>query len=145
VAERLEQARGHPLSETDRDRVRQAMPELKLRPRTLAELVANAGFLVAERPLRPDDKAAKLLTSEARHLLAELHPWLERAEWRSEAIEERLRSFADERGIKLGAVAQPLRAALTGSAASPGIFIVMEVLGREEALGRMADAAAGSS
>jgi glutamyl-tRNA synthetase len=139
VAERLAKRLGHPLSETNLERLRQAMPELKMRPRTLTELAANAAFLVAERPIRPDDKAARLLTSEARLLLADLRPELERAEWRPDAIEERLRSFAGQRGIKLGAVAQPLRAALTGSTASPGLFFIMEVLGREEALGRVAD------
>ena len=62
-------------------------------------------------------------------------------EWRGAALEERLRNFAEAQGVKLGAVAQPLRAALTGSLASPGIFEVMEVIGREESLGRVADAA----
>ena len=144
VAERLEQKRGLPLSENELGRLRQAMPELKQRPRTLAELAANAGFLVAARPIRPDDRAAKLLTPEAHHLLAELRPLLDPVEWRPDAIEARLRSFAEQKGVKLGAVAQPLRAALTGSTASPGIFIVMEILGREEALGRITDAASGS-
>jgi glutamyl-tRNA synthetase len=145
VADRLEKRFGRPLSQTERDRLRQAMPELKLRPKTLVELAANAGFLVAPRPIQPDNTAAKLLTVEARRLLAELHGRLRRAAWRNECLEEEIRSFADERGMKLGSVAQPLRAALTGSAASPGIFIVMEVLGREEALGRISDAANGGS
>jgi glutamyl-tRNA synthetase len=142
VAERLEQAPGHPLAETSRDRLLRAMPELKLRPKTLAELAANARFLVAKRPIHPDDKAAKLLTSEARRLLAALIPTLGRADWRADRLEESVRSFADTNAVTLGAVAQPLRAALTGSVASPGIFAVMEFLGREETLDRIADAAA---
>jgi glutamyl-tRNA synthetase len=142
VAERLEKTLGHPLSETERGRLRRAMPELKLRPKTLVELTANARFLVAPRPIRPDEKAAKLLTTEARRLLAQLPQRLESAEWRPEALEGEIRSFADEMGTKLGSVAQPLRAALTGALASPGIFEVMGVLGREETLGRIADAAA---
>jgi glutamyl-tRNA synthetase len=141
VAERLQHTLGHPLIEADRDRLLRAMPELKLRPKTLAELAANARFLVAKRPIHPDDKAARLLTSQARRQLAALLPTLDRAEWRADALEECVRSFADANGVTLGAVAQPLRAALTGSVASPGIFAVMEFLGREESLGRIADAA----
>ncbi len=141
VAERLERSLGHPLSETGRSRLRQAMPELKLRPKTLAELAGNARFLVTQRPIRFDDKAAKLLTPEARQILADLPRRLAHTEWRPDRLEEEIRSFADEKGATLGSVAQPLRAALTGSTASPGIFIVMEVLGREETLGRIADVA----
>jgi len=141
VGERLEKTLGHPLSEAARYRLLKAMPELKLRPKTLVELAANACFLVAARPLRLDEKAGKLLTPEARRMMAELLEPLQEAEWRPETLEEKIRTFADERGAKLGSIAQPLRAALTGSAASPSIFIVMEVLGRQESLGRIADAA----
>ena len=145
VAERLEKTLGHPLSETEHGRLRRAMPELKQRPKTLVELTANARFLVAPRPIQPDEKAAKLLTSEARQLLAQLPQRLESAEWLPEALESEIRSFAAQKGTKLGSVAQPLRAALTGSVASPGIFEVMQVLGRDETLGRIADAAAAVS
>ena len=145
TAERLEETLGHPLSETDRARLLRAMPELKLRPKTLAELAANARFLVVRRPIHADDKAAKLLTPEARRLLADLGPRLGAGEWQAEGLEERLRACAEAKGVKLGAVAQPLRAALTGSTASPGIFEVMEVLGRDETLGRIADAAGGGN
>jgi glutamyl-tRNA synthetase len=141
TAERLETALGHPLDDTSRDRLRRAMPELKLRPKTLVELAANARFLVAGRPIAADGKAARLLTPEAHRLLAALAPVLERGEWRAAALEARVRAFAAGNGVQLGALAQPLRAALTGSAASPGIFFVIEVLGREETLGRIADAA----
>ena len=143
VAERLEQTSGQKLSDTRRDRLRRAMPELKLRPKTLAELAANARFLVAERPIVADATAAKLLTPEARSLLAGLDPALRRSEWRPDALEGCVRDFADRNNVKLGAVAQPLRAALTGSTASPGIFEVMGFLGRDETLGRIADAAHG--
>jgi glutamyl-tRNA synthetase len=119
------------------------MPELKLRPKTLAELATNARFLVIPRPIRPDDKAAKLLTAEARRLLAALVPVLLVVAWRADALEECVRTFAEASGVKLGAIAQPLRAALTGSLASPGIFAVMEVLGQDETSGRIADAAIG--
>jgi glutamyl-tRNA synthetase len=142
VSEKLETTRGRPLSEGERGRLANAMPELKLRPKTLAELAANARFLVMPRPIRPDEKAAKLLNTEARTLLRELLSRLEEAEWRPENLEQTVRNFAAERKLKLGSVAQPLRAALTGSTASPGIFEVMDALGREESLGRIADAAA---
>ena len=141
VAEGLEKEFARPLSDAERSRLFRAMPELKLRPKTLAELAANARFLVAPRPIRPEDKTAKLLTPEARQMLGELRARLERTEWLPERLEAEVRSFATERATKLGSVAQPLRAALTGSVASPGIFIVMEILGREESLGRISDTA----
>ena len=141
VAERIDKTTGWPLSEADRARLHLAMPELKLRPKTLGELAANALFFVTKRPIALDDKAAKLLTGEARQLLAELLHALEHAVWEAGSLEQQVRNFAEGKGIGLGAVAQPLRAALTGSAASPGIFWVMEVLGREESLGRIADVA----
>jgi glutamyl-tRNA synthetase len=142
VAERIDKTTDWPLSEADRARLHLAMPELKLRPKTLGELAANALFFVTKRPIALDDKAARLLTAETRRLLAELLHALENAAvWEAGSLEQQVRKFADEKGIQLGAVAQPLRAALTGSAASPGIFWVMEVLGREESLGRMADVA----
>jgi glutamyl-tRNA synthetase len=141
VAQRLEKMLGQPLSETHRARLLRAMPELKLRPKTMAELAANALFLVTPRPIRADEKAARLLTSDSRRLLGALLQRLDRGAWQAAALEECIREFAAEYGLKLASIAQPLRAALTGSTASPGIFEVMEVLGREEALGRLADAA----
>jgi glutamyl-tRNA synthetase len=142
VAEQIDKGPGHPLSEDHRALLLRAMPELKLRPKTLSELAENARFLVASRPLRPDPAAAKLLTRDARKRLGELSLRLTRVDWRPELLEECVRGLAAEAGLSLGAVAQPLRAALTGAAASPGIFFVMAVLGREEALARIADAAA---
>jgi glutamyl-tRNA synthetase len=143
VTAELEKTRGNALSEAHHDRLRRAMSELKLRPKTIVELAANAEFLVAERPIVPDAKATRLLSPEARRLMAELAPVVAGSEWRAQALEEQVRAFADLDDVPLGAVAQPLRAALTGRAASPGIFFVMEVLGRDETLGRIADAAAG--
>jgi glutamyl-tRNA synthetase len=145
VASRLEREFGQPLSEIALGRLRQAMPELKLRPKTLVELTANARFLVTPRPIRPDDRAVKLLTHDARRLLADLAKLLRGAEWDPDRLEDTVRSFAEQRDVKLGAIAQPLRAALTGSLASPGIFVVMQVLGRAESLERIADAAGPAS
>jgi glutamyl-tRNA synthetase len=140
VAQRLEKILGQPLSGSHRARLLRAMPELKLRPKTLADLAANAVFLVKPRPIRADERASKLLTSETRRRLAALLQLLDRTAWQSAALEACIREFAAEHRINLASVAQPLRAALTGSTASPGIFEVMEVLGREETLGRIADA-----
>jgi glutamyl-tRNA synthetase len=141
VAARLEKLVGKPPADIELGRLRAAMPELKLRPKTLVELAANARFLVAPRPIPLDGKAERLLTRDARQLLADLIDRLHPAEWQPERLEDEIRSFADQKGTKLGSVAQPLRAALTGSLASPGIFVVMKILGREESLGRIADAA----
>jgi glutamyl-tRNA synthetase len=121
------------------------MPGLKPRAKTLVELMERAYFYVAPRPLVPAADATKALTGEARATLGALAANLTDVEWQNTPLEAALRDFAGAHGVKLGAVAQPLRAALTGSLASPGIFEVMEVLGREESLGRIADAANGAS
>jgi glutamyl-tRNA synthetase len=119
-----------------------AMPGLKERAKTLVELLDSAAFLFAKRPLVMDEQAAKLLDAAGRQTLAALLPRLEAVKpWTPEALEACVRTFAEETGRKLGRVAQPLRAALTGKSMSPGIFEVLDVLGREEALGRLRDQA----
>jgi glutamyl-tRNA synthetase len=146
VAERLAAEFCPPLSAGDRDRLARAMPELKPRAKTLVELAEKGRFYVMKRPISPSGDAAKMLTAEARERLGALaanFADVTDVEWRAGVLDKRLRDFADARGVKLGAVAQPLRAALTGSLASPGIFEVMEVLGRDESLGSIADAADG--
>jgi glutamyl-tRNA synthetase len=118
-----------------------AMPGLKERAKTLVDLVVSAGFIFADRPLTLDDKAAAVMTGEARSLLGELSDVLGAVEpWSAAATEEVVRSFSDRKGIKLGGVAQPLRAALTGKTTSPPIFDVLEVLGKGESLARIEDA-----
>jgi glutamyl-tRNA synthetase len=141
VAQRLEPELGRALTAVDRERLTRAMPALKPRAKTIVELAEKARFYVAARPIHPTADAAKLLTADARSLLGKLSEEIGAADWQTAALEARLRDFVAEKGVKLGAVAQPLRAALTGSLASPGIFEVMEVLGRDETLGRLADAA----
>lgn len=118
-----------------------AMPGLKERAKTLVELLDNADFIFVERPLPLDDKATALLTAEGRRHLARLLPALEAAEWTAAATEATVRAYAEAEGVKLGAVAQPLRAALTGKSTSPPIFDVLMVLGRDESLGRLKDQA----
>ena len=119
-----------------------AMPSLKERAKTLIDLIDGARFLFADRPIPLDDKANALLTPEARELLRQLEADLAQVEpWTTEATERAVRMFAERRSAKLGAVAQPLRAALTGRATSPGIFEVLTVLGKSESLARVADQA----
>jgi glutamyl-tRNA synthetase len=145
AASHLEAALGRTLTEVDRERLTRAMPALKPRAKTLAELSARALFFVSPRPISLAADAARALTVETRKLLSALRDELEAAEWQPAVLEEGVRAFAARRGVKLGAVAQPLRAALTGSLASPGIFEVLEVLGRDESLGRIEDAATSRS
>ncbi|HEX8416978.1 MAG TPA: glutamate--tRNA ligase [Methylobacterium sp.] len=117
-----------------------AMPGLKERAKTLVELLDSAYYLTAARPLALDEKAAGLLGGEARERLAAVLPALEALDaWDATATEGAVRHFAEGAGLKLGQVAQPLRAALTGRATSPPLFDVMAVLGREESLGRLRD------
>ncbi len=119
-----------------------AMPGLKERAKTLVELLDGAGFLFAARPLPMDEKALGILEAGGRDHLHALLPRFTALEvWTAAAIEEAVRLYVAEAGLKLGQVAQPLRAALTGRAVSPGIFDVFVVLGREESLGRLRDQA----
>jgi glutamyl-tRNA synthetase len=121
-----------------------AMPGLKERAKTLVELLDGASFLFVERPLQPDERAGEILANGGRAHLAALLPRLRALpEWTPAATEAAVRDYALEQGAKLGQIAQPLRAATTGRATSPGIFDVLAVLGREESLGRLADQAAG--
>jgi glutamyl-tRNA synthetase len=123
-----------------REKLVAAMPALKERAKTLIDLVEGARFIWAERPLKLEDKARALLTAEARALLADLIPELSSvAPWSAETTEAVIRRFAERRCVKLGAVAQPLRAALSGRTTSPPIFDVLTVLGKAESLGRIAD------
>jgi glutamyl-tRNA synthetase len=130
------------LNDTTRAQLLKAMPALKERAKTLIELIDSAYFIFADRPLELDAKAAALLTPENRKLIGQLHSALEKVEtWSAANAEAALRAFAEENSLKLGAVAQPLRAALTGRSTSPGIFEVLDVLGRQESLGRLKDQA----
>ncbi|OPY96896.1 glutamate--tRNA ligase [Bradyrhizobium sacchari] len=128
------------LNDTTRAQLLKAMPALKERAKTLIELIDGAYFIFADRPLQLDPKAQALLTPENRKLIGQLHSALEKVEtWSAATAEAALRAFAEENSLKLGAVAQPLRAALTGRTTSPGIFEVLDVLGRQESLGRLKD------
>lgn len=130
------------LDEAGQAKLRQAMPGLKERARTLVDLIDGARFIFATRPLALDEKAAQLLDPGARKILADLAARLGALEeWTVEATEAAVRAYAEETGLKLGKAAQPLRAALTGRSTSPGIFDVLAVLGRDESLARIRDQA----
>jgi glutamyl-tRNA synthetase len=125
------------LSMTARNRLEAAMPVLKERAKTLVELIQGAEFLFTDGPRTPDEAAAKLLTPESRAALAAVLPTLEATDWTATELESAARAFADQNGLKLGQVAQPLRAALTGKASSPPLFEMLALLGREESLIRL--------
>ncbi|MBW8754336.1 MAG: glutamate--tRNA ligase [Sphingomonadales bacterium] len=123
----------------DLELLTRAMSVLKVRAKDLIELAEGAAFLFAQRPLTLDAKAEALLTPEARGLLGRIRDRLARENgWTSEGLEASLKSMAEEIGLGLGKLAQPLRAALTGQTTSPGIFDVLTLLGREESLARIA-------
>jgi len=155
---KLENLNGHYIREADDERLAglvasrlglsaqqkalliQAMPELKARANTLVQLAESAHFLFAARPLDIDEAASALLAGDARSLLAAAHRKLAAlANWDSASLEAAIRDVAEASGAKLGKLAQPLRAALTGRTTSPGIFDVLAFLGRDESLARIAD------
>jgi len=136
----LSQAGAEAPDEIGRARLLRAMAGLKSRAKTLKELAEQSRFYLAARPLPLTPKAETILSVEARSRLGALHPRLDGLPaWDGAALEATVRAFAESRGLKLGQIAQPLRAALTGSEVSPGIFEVMEVLGRDESLARISD------
>jgi len=135
---------GHDVAPPQFELLKTAMSGLKERAKTLVELAESAVFYLLERPLTLDDKAAKILAEDGRAALSSFAESLAALpEWRQEALENEARLFAEAENLKLGKLAQPLRAALTGSTVSPPIFEVMQLLGREESLGRINDALRG--
>jgi glutamyl-tRNA synthetase len=117
-----------------------AMPGLKERAKTLVELFDASRFLWASRPVDVNEQAKAFLTDDAKGLIQGLLPELEAiSEWNAAVVEGVVRPYAERAGLKLGAVAQPLRAALTGRTTSPPIFDVLAVLGRDESLARLRD------
>jgi glutamyl-tRNA synthetase len=118
-----------------------AMYCLKDRAKTFPELLAKAQFILASRPIEPDEKAAAALDSVSRGILKELTPHLQNASWERDTLEAVVARVAEAHGASLGKLAGPLRAALAGRTVSPSVFDMMLVIGREEALARIADAA----
>ena len=119
-----------------------AIPELQPRAKTVLELIDLGQFIYATRPIAVEAAAEKVLTPEAREGIASFSAVLSALpEWSVPAIDAAARSFAEEKGLKLGKVAQPLRAALTGRTVSPGVFEVMVLIGKDETLARLSDQA----
>ncbi len=137
------------LSSEEKSRLQAAMPGLKPRAKTITELTESAVFYIAARPIPLDDKARSLLDAEAVKILGLLRKDLEAVstEWHRGHLEGLARQFCDAANppLKLGKVAQPLRAALTGQATSPPIFEAMEILGKDQSLGRIDDVLKGMS
>ncbi|AEI38077.1 glutamate--tRNA ligase [Zymomonas mobilis] len=140
VIPRVEKSIGHALSADQKALILQAMPFLKPRAKNLNELAEGTLFLFEQRPLTLEEKAAKQLASTSGSLLAILRKNLgDLKDWDVESLEKALHEVAEQADLKMGKVAQPLRAALTGRTVSPGIFDVMSLLGREESLARLDD------
>ena len=114
---------------------------LKDRAKVFPELIEKAHFVLSLRPLQPDDKAVKALANVDDGMLNELTPHLQNVNWSRDDLEETLNAFAGARGSKFGKLAGPLRAALAGRAVTPSVFDMMLVLGRDETLARLKDAA----
>ncbi len=141
VRPRMEATLGGPLNDAAFARLRRGLPGLKPRAKTLVELAEIGLFYVRPRPLALSEAAQKLLAGDGRSRLGVLAAALAKvADWKAPLLEAAVRDTATVTGLKLGDLAQPLRAALVGGTTSPPIFEVLEVLGREESLGRLADA-----
>ncbi len=140
LAQSLEGRLGLSLAEAAESRLARGMAGLKERAKTLVELAESAEIYAVTRPLNLDEKASRIVQGDGREHLSPLRGRLaDVGEWTLDALENAVRGYADAAGIKLGKAAQPLRAALTGRTVSPGIFEVMEILGRKETVGRLDD------
>jgi glutamyl-tRNA synthetase len=141
IAPGVATAIGRELSAGDRDLLQRTMPELKKRASNLNELTASSLFLLRSRPIPMDDAASKLLASADLALLRQARARFASVDdWQVATLESAARSLAEGAAVKLGQLAQPLRAAMTGAAQSPGLFDVMAALGKNETLGRIDDA-----
>ncbi|WP_299768457.1 glutamate--tRNA ligase [uncultured Tateyamaria sp.] len=138
----LKAAGKEPLKQSQKDGLLNALPHVKERAKTLPELLEKAHFVLTERPIAPDEKASKALDTVSRSILAQLTPQLQTVTWSRDSLEAVLNDFAASQDTKFGKLAGPLRAALAGRAVTPSVFDMMLVLGREETLARLEDAAA---
>ena len=138
-------ATGQPaLNAENCEKLRKVIPLVKDRSKKLGDLMEKAYFVLGKRPFEPDESAEKLLDSVSRGILKQLTAALQHASWDVEGLEACLQEFAAANDLKLGKIAQPLRAALTGRTVSPSVFDMMAELGREETLGRLQDATMGA-
>ena len=133
-----------PLSQAQQDGLSRAMYCLKERARSFPDLVEKAYFVLGERPFLPDARAEQALDAVSRGILAELTPHLQTASWTRADLEEAVTRVAEAHGLKLGRLAQPLRAALAGRTVTPSVFDMMLVIGRAETVARLTDASQGT-
>ncbi|MEM6306094.1 MAG: glutamate--tRNA ligase [Pseudomonadota bacterium] len=138
----LDASNQNALTQKQAEGLERAMYCLKERAKTFPELIEKGHFILIERPIVPDEKAAKALDTVSRGILAELTPHLQNASWGRETLEEVLNGFAAAKDTKFGKLAGPLRAALAGRSVTPSVFDMMLVLGSDETCARLADAAA---
>lgn len=138
----LQAADLEPLKQSQKDGLLNALPYVKERAKTLPELLEKAHFVLTKRPIAPDEKASKALDTVSRSILSQLTPQLQTVTWSRDSLEAVLNDFAASQDTKFGKLAGPLRAALAGRAVTPSVFDMMLVLGREETLARLEDAAA---
>ena len=137
------QAAGRPdLTDAQRDRLSRGLYCIKDRAKTFPELLEKAQFAMASRPVVADEAAAKALDTVSRSILKSLTPRLQNASWTKEGLESILNDASAENGIGFGKLAAPLRAALAGRTATPSVFDMMLVIGRDETIARLTDAAA---
>jgi glutamyl-tRNA synthetase len=130
-----------PLSQVQKDGLAAAMYCLKDRARSLPDLIEKAQFVLAERPIMPDEKSAAALDDVSRGILSDLTAQLQNDSWSRDTLEAKLTAFAESHGLKFGKLAAPIRAALAGRAATPSVYDMMLVIGRDETLSRLTDAA----
>ncbi|GGX61380.1 glutamate--tRNA ligase 1 [Tateyamaria omphalii] len=138
----LQAADKKPLKQSQKDGLLNALPYVKERAKTLPELLEKAHFVLTDRPIAPDEKASKALDTVSRSILSQLTPQLQTVTWSRDSLEAVLNDFAASQDTKFGKLAGPLRAALAGRAVTPSVFDMMLVLGRDETLARLEDAAA---
>jgi glutamyl-tRNA synthetase len=138
----IEERIGSSLDKESMNRLKNGIHGLKSRTKTISELIDNALFYVTKRPLKFNQKATKILNTDARHRLAQLANTLQDLSiWSEQSIEKAIKDFVNEEEINLKQIALPFRAALTGTTVSPGIFEVANVLGQKETMGRLKDVA----
>ncbi len=128
------------LTQLQRENLLAQMPILKDRSKKLPDILEKAHFILGSRPFTPNEAAAKNLDTVSRGMLSQLTPQLQNVSWSLEGLEDCLRGFAVTKNLKLGQIAQPLRAALTGRTVSPSVFEMMVALGKDETIGRLQDA-----
>jgi len=129
---------GLPANENALAKLAQADGPIKERSKTLIDYAKQAGFFIGGAPSTIEEKAAKALDDAGKTVLGQLVDVFEAMEsWDHDSLQGALKSFAEQNELKIGKVFQPLRAALTGSMASPGVVDVAEVIGKEESIARI--------